>query len=276
MNKELKYNVTRWIIFVLLSLAILIPLLLADKIILPKPSPFRVVKNIYDKIDSLPEGSPVIFSVDFDPSSEGELRPMTLALLRHCFRKNLRVIGMTIWGPQAAPVMGKIFTQAAQEYNKKDGIDYALMPYKPGFGTILLLISQDFFNAYSKDYKGNKARELPVFKGIKSLKDFSFAMCISAGNAVDVWIIYGKEKGKMPFAAGCTAVMATDYYPFLQSKQVLGLLGGLNAAYQYETLINKPERAEEGMKAQTVIHIFLVILIILGNIIYFTTKAKKA
>jgi hypothetical protein len=277
MTKELKFNVTRWIIFALLAIAMLVPLLIAEKMKLPDPKPFQVVKNIYDKIESLPEGSPVILSIDFDPGSAGELRPMTLAVLRHCFGRNLRVVGMTLWGPAAAPLMGKMFTQAANEYNKKDGVDYGLVPFKPGFGTILLLISQDFFGAYPKDHKGNNSRELAVFKGIKSLKDFSFAMDISAGNAVDAWIVYGKEKGKMPLAAGCTAVMATDYYPFLQSKQLLGLMGGLNAPFQYEALINTPDEARvarEGMKAQTVIHCFLIVLIIIGNIIYFVNKRK--
>jgi hypothetical protein len=274
MEKELKYNLTRWIIFALLTVAILIPILIADRINLPKPKAFTVVQDIFDYIDKLPERAPVILSIDFDPSSEGELRPMTLAILRHCFRKNLRVIGMTIWSPQSAPLMEKMFSQIAGEYNRQDGMDYTLVPYK--VGPMLILIAQDFFMAYPKDYKGNNTRGLGVLKGIKTLKDFKFAMCISAGNAVDSWIVQGKEKGKMPLAAGCTAVMATDYYPFLQSKQLLGLLGGLNAAFQYEALIDKPERAREGMKAQTVIHSFLIVLIIIGNIIYFISKRKKS
>ncbi|MFH0889204.1 MAG: hypothetical protein V1871_08360 [Planctomycetota bacterium] len=273
MTKELKFNLTRWIIFILVALAIIIPVVIREKIKLPDTSS-RVVKNIYDHIESLTPGSPIILSIDFDPSSDEELRPMTMAILRHAFRKNLRVIGMTIWSPQASGIMTDIFTAAAKEADKQDGTDYAIMPFKPGGGSVLLNLCQDIVFTYPQDYKGKSTKDLLVFKGIKTLKDMKYAMCISAGNAVDIWIIYAKEKAKMPLGVGCTAVMATDYYPFLQSKQVIGLTGGLGAAAQYEVLINHKGTATEGMKPQTVVHSLIVVLIILGNIIYFTRRKK--
>jgi len=275
MTKEMNFLVTRWVIFVLVALAIIIPVIIADKIPLPDTSS-KVVKNIYDKVDSLPEGSPIIISVDFDPSSDEELRPMIKALLRHAFRKNLRVIGMTIWDAAAGGTLIDIFGEIAKETGKQDGIDYAIMPFKPGGSSILLLIAQNFYEGYSRDYKNNTCKELPVFKGIKSLKDMKFAMCVSAGQAVDTWIIYGKEKAKMPLGAGCTGVMATDYYHFLQSGQIVGLMGGLGAAAQYETLIQHKDTATRSMKPQTVVHGMIILLIIAGNIIYFTGKKKKA
>lgn len=271
MTKELSFNLTRWVIFTLVAIAIIIPVIIADKI--PLPDTYStVVKNIYDKIESLPAGSPVIISVDFDPSSDEELRPMIKAVLRHAFNKNLRVIGMTIWDTSAMGTLVDIFTGVANETKKQDGIDFAIMPYKPGQSSVLLLLSQDFYSAYPKDYKDNNCKNLAVFKGIKSLKDMKFALDVSAGQAVDVWIVYGKEKGKMPLGAGCTAVMATDYYPFLQSGQLVGLLGGLSAAAQYETLIQHKDTATRSMKAQTVVHALIILLIIIGNIVYFTRK----
>ncbi|MBI4834879.1 MAG: hypothetical protein HY811_08700 [Planctomycetes bacterium] len=271
----MKFNVTRWIIFALVAIAIIIPVMIKERITLPESSS-SVVKNIYDFIEKLPEKSPIIISVDFDPSSDEELRPMIKALLRHAFRKNLRVIGMTIWDAAAGGTLINIFNEMGKEAKKEDGVDYAIMPFKPGGSSIILLLSQNVYDAYPKDYKNNLNKDLPVFKGIKTLKDMKYAMCVSAGQAVDTWIIYGKEKGKMPLGAGCTAVMATDYYPFLQSKQLVGLMGGLSAAAQYESLIKHKDTATESMKPQTVVHALIIILIIIGNIMYFTGKRKKA
>jgi len=273
MTKELSFNVTRWVIFTMVALAIIIPVIVADKIPLPDTSS-KVVKNIYDKIESMPEGSPMLISVDFDPSSDEELRPMIKGLLRHAFRKKLRVIGMTIWDAAAGGTLIDIFNEMAKESDKQDGIDYAIMPFKPGGSSILMLISQDFYQGYPNDYKNNRCNDLPVFKGIKSLKDIKFAICVSAGQAVDTWIIFGKEKGKMPLGAGCTGVMATDYYPFLQSGQLVGLMGGLGAAAQYETLIQHKDAAHKSMKPQTVVHAMIILLIIIGNILYFLGKKK--
>lgn len=269
----MKFNVTRWVIFVLVAIAIVIPVIFKEKIKLPDTSS-SVVKNIYDHIESLPERSPIMLSIDFDPSSDEELRPMTLAVLRHAFRKNLRIIGTTIWSIQSVGVMGDVFTSVAKEFNKQEGVDYAIMPYNPGGSVIILNLCQDVFFTYPKDHKGMSTKDQPVFKNIKTLKDMKYAMCISAGNAVDTWIIFGKEKGKMPLGAGCTGVMATDYYPYLQSKQLLGLIGGLGAAAQYEVLIKHKGTATDSMKPQTVVHSLIIILIVIANIIYFTNKKK--
>ncbi|MBI4712760.1 MAG: hypothetical protein HY762_05605 [Planctomycetes bacterium] len=273
MTKEQRFTVTRWIIFGLVALALIIPIVYNKYIKLPDTSS-RVVKNIYDHIESLPEGSSIIMSIDFDPSSDEELRPMVMALLWHAFKKNLRVIGMTIWDAAAGGTLIDIFTTVAKEAKKQDGVDYAIMPFKPGSSAIILMLSQDIFAAYPQDYKKAETRDMPVFKGVKSIRDMKFAMCVSAGQAVDIWIVYGKEKGKMPLGAGCTGVMATDYYPYLQSKQLLGLMGGLGAAAQYEVLIDKRGTATDSMKPQTVVHALIIVLIIIGNIIYFINRQK--
>lgn len=271
----MKFNVTRWIIFGLVTLALIVPIIIEKRISLPDTSS-RVVKNIYDYIEKLPEGSPIIISIDFDPSSDEELRPMAVAILEHAFRKNLRVIGMTIWAVPAFGTMMDIFSKVAEKKNKQYGVDYAIMPFKPGIVVVLLPMSEDIFAVYPNDYKDNNNKDLAVFKGIKSLKDMKYAMCISAGNAVDAWIVYGKERGKMPLGAGCTGVMATDYYHYLESSQLLGLMGGLGAAAQYESLIQQKGTATKSMKPQTVVHGVIILLIIVGNIIYLTNKRKKA
>jgi hypothetical protein len=273
MTKEMNFNMTRWLIFILVALAIIIPVIIKEKIKLPDTSS-KVVKSIYDHIEKLPAGSPIILSLDFDPSSEEELRPIATAVLRHGFRQNLRVIGMTIWGPAAYGTMSDIFIKTSKEFNKQEGIDFAIMPYKPGVSSVILNISQDISFTYPEDHKGNKTKDLLALKGVKSLRDIKYAMCISSGNAVDTWIIFGKEKGKMPLGAGCTGVMATDYYPYLQSGQILGLVGGLGAASQYEALIQHRGTATESMKPQTVVHSLIIVLIIIGNISYFLSRRK--
>ena len=274
MNKETKFKATRWVIFVLVAIAIVIPVIIHKQIKLPDTSS-RVVKDIYEKIESLPEKSPLIISVDFDPSSDEELRPMVKALLRHAFRKNLRVIGMTIWDASASGTLIGVFNEMGKEAGKQYGVDYAIMPFNPGGPSVLLILSQDIFEVYPKDYKDNENNKLTVFNGIKSLKDIKFVMDIAAGTTIDSWIIFGEEKGKMPLGAGCTAVMATEYYPYLQSKQLVGLMGGLSAAAQYEVLINHKDTATESMKPQTVVHALIILLIVIGNIIYFVSLKKK-
>jgi len=86
--------IDRRIIFLLIAAATLLPLLK------PFGLPIKVspeVKAVYDYMEALPARSVFLLSFDFDPSSKPELEPQAVALLRHAFRKNLRVMVMTHW-----------------------------------------------------------------------------------------------------------------------------------------------------------------------------------
>jgi hypothetical protein len=81
--------------------------------------------------------------------------------------------------------------------------------------------------------------------------------------------------------AGLTAVMAPKYYPFLQTGQLSGLLSGMKGAAEYENLIYQKGyarslgKAETGMNSQSMIHLLIIVLIVLGNIGYFFSRRKK-
>src|ERR1044072_1619533 len=91
---ERMLKIDRRIIFLVIGLCTLLPLLY------PVALPIRIspeVRSIYDYIETLPEGSVCLLSIDLDPASKPELHPQAIALLRHAFRKNLRVVAMTLW-----------------------------------------------------------------------------------------------------------------------------------------------------------------------------------
>ena len=54
-------------------------------------------------------------------------------------------------------------------------------------------------------------------------------------------LAFGSDRFHFPLAMGCTAVIAPDLYPFVQSGQVTGILGGLRGAADYEVLVVPPE-----------------------------------
>jgi hypothetical protein len=271
-DAALKYSVSRWVIFALVALAILVPILWEFR--LPDTSS-KVVKDVYDDIESLQPGEVIVLSFDFDPGSDAELRPMCNAILRQCFRKNLRVICMTLWGPMSAPLMVDIVKPVAEEYKKEEGKDFVLFPYKAGGGSVILTMGQDLYMAFPKDLKDTNTRELPCLAGVKTLKDAKYVMAFCAGQTLDYWMVYGNEKYKVRLSGGCTAVMATDYYPYLQTKQIRGLIGGLGGAYQYEVLTGRKDKAAEGMRPQSVVHVLIVLLIVAGNVVYFRSKFRK-
>src|SRR5207244_6576170 len=116
-------SIDRRIIFLLIALATLLPLLH------PFGLPIKVspeVRGVYDYIEALPERSVFLLSLDFDPSSKPELEPQAVALLRHAFLKNLRVIGMTHW-LTGTGLADDIFLRVAAELGRERGKDYGFL-----------------------------------------------------------------------------------------------------------------------------------------------------
>jgi len=97
------------------------------------------------------------------------------------------------------------------------------------------------------------------------------------------WIQFGGDPAGVPVAAGVTAVEAPLLYPYYPA-QLLGLMGGLQGAAEYEAaLVGKyPEytavskQAIRFMGPQTVAHIVIILFIIIGNIAYFSSERRKA
>lgn len=262
----------RRIIFLLIGLATLLPLLY------PVGLPIRVspeVRRVYDSIERLPEGSAILLSFDFEPGGKPELYPMAIALLRHAFRKNLKVVGMTLW-PAGAGLAETAFAQVAQEMHKERGTDYAFLGYAPGDASAVISMGQDFHAAFPTDYYGVPTDTLPVLKNIRTLRDLPYVLSLSVGfPGLDTWYVYGKEKYGFELGGGCTAVSAPRFYPLLDTGQINGLLGGLRGAAEYEILLGVEGKALAGMDAQSATHFLIICLILICNSVYFLTGRKK-
>ncbi len=264
-------GIDRRIIFIFVAAAITIPLIIRFE--LPVPAT-KDVKGIYDKINSLPDDSHILISFDYDPASKEELQPMAIALLHHCFRKNVKVIGMTL-NPGGSGLADKAITEAGEEYNKKYKEDYVFLGYKTGVELVMINMGENIYSAFPNDFNGNPTADLPVLKGVQSLHDFDYVIDLASGSSIEAWIAFAKEKYKFDLGAGCTAVISPDMYPFLQSDQLNGLMSGLKGAAEYETLINRKSSAVAGMSPQSAVHVLVVLFILFGNTLYFLSGRKK-
>ncbi|HDS30810.1 MAG TPA: hypothetical protein ENN67_07175, partial [Firmicutes bacterium] len=203
----------RWI-FLLIAIFVIVPLLL--NITLPvKVSPS--VQSSFDFIDRLEEGSTVMIVCDYDPASEAELYPMTLALYRHCFDKKHRVLSLTLW-PNGAALIERAFDEMRKEYpDIQQGVDYVNFGYQVGTAMVVIAAGQDMKSAFTTDYRGRTTANMPIMEGLKGLGDLDYLIDIAAGATIEMWIAYGAQRYRFPMGAGCTAVSATQYYPYLNT-----------------------------------------------------------
>ena len=262
---------TRQIIYVLVAVAVIVPFLL--RMDMPV-RPSQLSRKVYDKMEALPPGSPVLMSFDYDPSSKEELLPMSRALLRHAFRRGLRPIVMTHWTSGVGLCKGLLESEA-KAVGKESGKDYVFLAFKPGGANLVLGMGESLKGAFDKDYYKKSTEDMPALEGVESLRDIPLVVVIAAGNTTEMWIAYGRDRFHFDLVGGCTAVIAPDLYPYLQSKQLAGMLGGLRGAADYEVLIDRPGKGVKGMPPQAVTHVLIIGLILLANALAFW-RARRA
>lgn len=248
----------------------------------------KEVRNLYQFIDSLPPGEIVFVSISYDPNAQAELHPMAFAVIEHCFRKNLRVIfpalsqngsGMADQAIRAIADSMKVpRTYNGVEYPAreiKSGEDYVFLGYKPYFAIVILSMGQDFRQPFPKDYYGVPLDSLPMMQGVRNYRDIACVLDLSGGNITDAWISYGQARFNFPLFLGVTGVQAAQYYPYLNSGQIQGLMAGMLGAAQYEQLADNPGLAKDGMRVQLFGHFVIILFILVGNIGYFMARRKQ-
>ena len=262
----------RRIIFLVIGLCTLLPLLY------PVGLAIRVspeVRAVHDYIEGLPEGSVFLLSLDFDPASKPELYPQAVALLRHAFKKNLRMIGMTLWLPGTG-MAEQVISQMAREAAKVNGKDYVFLGWSPGGSAVIITMGQDLYKAFPSDYYNQPTKELAVLNGVRTLRDVNYVVSLTAGTSgVETWYLFGKDKYKFELGGGCTGVIAPGLYPLLRSGQINGLIGGLRGAAEYEVLIGQPGQAVAGMDAQSATHLAIIVLVIMCNVLYLMSRKHQ-
>lgn len=263
-------NIDRRIIYLVIGLAVLIPFFIPMRLPIYVSPP---VQSVYDYIEALPEGSVVLMGFNFSPSTMPELYPMSLAVLRHCYSRKLKVIGMTFYS-RIAVIADKAMRQVAQEYAYEESKDYTYLGYKRDVEPVMLGMGEDISLAFPKNYSGIPIPQIPMMKGIKNYSDIDLVMDFGSANSPEWWVAYAGARYHQTVAAGCTGVMVAGLYPYLQTGQLIGLIGGLKGAAEYEKLIKKPEKATLGMKAQSIAHIAIMLLVVFGNVVYFLSRRK--
>lgn len=289
---ELLKNLDRRWIFLAMLLAVAIPVMFQLRF--PEKAT-KLAESTFNEIDRLREGDPVLMAWDYDPASEGELAPMATAFVRHCAEKKLKLYFLSLWpvGPQMADdAIDKIIRPDFP--HMQYGHDYVNLGYKSGYEGVIKVIVTDLRKLYTTDVKGTALDSIPMMQGIRSLQDFKLIINVSAGYAgTKEWVQYAVTAypDKIRLVAGCTGVQAPLLYPYIP-EQLPGLLGAIKGAAEYEALVMEKygkrdaagQLAESGMYLegirrmgpQLVAHILMIVLIILGNVVYFIERKRNS
>jgi hypothetical protein len=262
----------RWI-FLLVGFLVLIPLLFPLKLPIAVSGP---AKHYFEAMDRVPDGSIVVLAGDFDPASGPELMPMLTSSVRHLFKKKCRIIALELW-PGGPPLVDGVLHRLGNEMGKKYGTDYVNLGYKSGNEVVMLAFGASFARTFPNDYSGTAVGTLPLMRETDNFDGVKLLVNISAGTpGTKEWVQQAQGRYHIPMVSGSTAVQSPELYPYLQSGQILGLLGGMAGAAEYEKSTGVLGPATKGMDAQSSAHVFIMFLIVLGNVIYFSRRSAKS
>ncbi len=273
-------KIDRRIIFALIALGVILPMIFNLEFEM-RSSP--IVQSIFDKVESLPEGSKILMSFDYGPSTVPENRPMGDATLRHCMIKGHKVYIMALWATGEAEANITIDKIIHGEFpDRVYGEDYIQLGYKAGNQGLINAIFTDLKGMYTTDSEGTDINRFPMMAKIKGIPDFDFILGVCSGKpGLKEWVQFAGDRANIPVAGGVTAVEAPLLYPYYPT-QLLGLMGGLQGAAEYEAaLVEKyPEYHEVSLTAvrlmgpQTVAHLVIIFFVVIGNVAFFIKSRR--
>lgn len=222
----------------------------------------------------------MLISLDFDPSSAPELSPQAEIIIRHAFMRGIGVVAVNVASAIGTQLAQSIVDRAARETEGKyeiklPGRDYVFLGFRPGFFNLILQMGEDINRAFATDYAGTRLDDMPFMQGIKNYNDIELVTVITGFVGVpETWIQVVKTKYNRVLGMGMTAVSVADYTPYLQSKQLVGLLPGMRGAAEYELALDAPAAGTRGMLAQLASHVLIIVLIGAGNVLFFLQRRR--
>ena len=275
-------TIDRRIIFLFVVIAVTIPLFLniSQEIVVSTE-----VQTGFDAFELLQPGARVLVACDYDPPSSPELQPMAVATFRYCLDHDLKFIIIGLWpqGPQQAnaafeTVLGHPIADT-MSYNGKTliyGRDWVNLGFQAGNELVIQRMGSSIPAAFPRDYRGTPLEDLPLMQGVQNFNNIDFVMNISAGYpGVYEWVQFGVDRFGVRLVGGTTAVQAPLIYPYYGSGQLLGVMGGLKGAAEFERLVGLSGKATQFMLSQSFAHVIVILFIIVGNVAYFVGGRKR-
>jgi len=270
-------TIDRRIIYAILLVIILIPLFFP--ITLPT-YPSKQSLDFYGTIEKIARDTPgkiVIVDGAWSPSTRGENQWQTQAIITHLMMRHLHFAILSFDTQNNTITQTQVVEPLAKQYGYVYGRDYVNWGFRPlsAFPSVAKGLVTDIPGAIKKDYKGTPITQFAVMKGIKTRGDVGALVEITPSTTAEGWLGLFEQNNNPPFLFAPTAVMAPTYYPYLDTGQMAGMLTGIKGAGDYEGLLHTHSFGSRAAGALSLVYALIILLIILGNVGYYATRAAQ-
>ncbi len=271
-------RIDRRYIYLVLAAAVIVPFLFPVSFEVQPSVETRRFVSALDEAIAAP--GPIAVELAFGNQTVSELEPIALAVMRKLFHEKKPVIFLTVY--ETAPAfIRQYLARMEEEYDLTYGEDYVFLGYAAAWTVAMYKLGTSIEEVYHEDDRGIPLKNLPIMKGIKSLQDTSALVDIASNSNPRFWINFLVTPYNIRFLVAQTAVSATDYFPFVQTGQVKGLIAGgragaeLERIYLEQGVLKEPGDALRSLGAQSLGLMVILGFIVLGNIGYFAGRPRR-
>lgn len=267
-------SVPRWLIFVLVIIAMAYPILrpIGLPITVGQPS-----KDAYKGVDETPDGSFVVFHVNYGSGGKPTLQPASIAIAHHLFTKDVKIIFFCGGMVDLANIYELVETLDPEDkYGKVYGEDYVVLMLSGPFLTQAQIVLGNLLETIPKDAAGTFLTDLPMFEGYTETEDIELVVQLTtSGDVSEGWVYQAYSRYNKRLVGGWLSMMTSSMIPYWQAGQILGFIDGSKGAADYEVLVNRPGEAVMITDILSLTQVVYLIFIIVGNIGYFGTRSLR-
>lgn len=196
------------------------------------------VRNLFNSIDVLPVGAPVLVAFDLQPAQSGEVAPAVSAVLGHLLEKQARLVLLST--QEAGPALAeRLLAEHLGATPLVSTGSYINLGYLSGGSAALRSLASDPRAVILSGPERSDPWQTPALQSIQHLRDFAMILVVAGdGDSVRVWL----EQVAPELPAGVYALTSAQAQPllrtYLQSSppSLRGLVSGVSGAVIYERL----------------------------------------
>ncbi len=225
-------------------------------------------------IEGLNRGDVVFVDINFSPGSWAENGPQLVVIMKHLWMKGATVMffALATDGPQ---MYLRAINLAKPPPTLKYGEDWVFLGFLSGAETAMASLTRDTSSLVKSDYFGTPLQNIPLMQKVRSADDAKLLIVVTSGDMSWMWVRQWYERYKKTYLLAPISIQVPSGAPYLQAGQIASILQGSRGAAEYEILIHQPGEAATQTDALTLQLIYLMVLIVIGNILYYMSRQKR-
>jgi hypothetical protein len=248
----------------------------------PLGLPFPIdeaARDAFYELDDIEPGGIIILNSEAGFASYAEIAPGELAVYRHAFQmvreKGCKIITFS------RNIEGNKLTEQYIEATDTSGLtygeDWVELGYISGGEEVLSAVVDDLPKIAPVDRFGNKYQEIPLLQNVEGIADYAYMYYSTASDMPPYarqWGQKAQDRG-IPIVMNILSGSIPLAIPYVRAGTMTAYLNSLIGGASYEKLLERPGLGISLLDAQSMAHIWAILLTVIVQGYYIIRREAK-